>query len=95
VEYDIDVYIALQTVLFLDSPCSCCCTRIQPTANSYPNSLDITLHKLIAYPPGFGLLARFGHLSVDDRPNYGSNESLGMHAVAPKSEQQTMTPVQK
>jgi hypothetical protein len=36
-------------------------------------------------------LAQFGHPSMDDRTNYGSNESLGTHAVAPKSERQTVT----
>jgi hypothetical protein len=95
VEYDIDVRIALQMVPFLNSPGSCCCTRIHPKANSYPNSLDIPLHKLIAYPPGFGLLTRFGRPSVDDKSNYGSNESPGMRVVAPKSERQTMALDQK
>jgi hypothetical protein len=55
-------------------------------ANSCPNSLDIPSHKLVTYPPGFGLLTQFGHQSMDDRPNCGSNESLETHAVAPKSE---------
>jgi hypothetical protein len=59
-------------------------------ANSCPNSLDILSHKPITYPPGFGLLTQFSHLSVDDRLNCGSNESQEIHAVAPKSEQQTV-----
>jgi hypothetical protein len=54
--------------------------------HSYPNSLDILLRKLVAYSPGFGLLTQFGHPSVDDRPNCGSNESPGTRVVAPKSE---------
>jgi hypothetical protein len=52
--------------------------------NSCPNSLDIPSHNPLTYPPGFGSLARFGRPSVDDRPNYGSNESRGTHAVVPK-----------
>jgi hypothetical protein len=54
--------------------------------NSCPNSQDIPSHKPITYPPGFSLLTLFGHPSVDDRPNYGSNESQEMCTVAPKSE---------
>jgi hypothetical protein len=59
--------------------------------NSCPNSLDTPSHKLITYPPGFGLLAQFGHPSMDDRSNYGSNESLVTHEVAPKRKRQTVT----
>jgi hypothetical protein len=55
-------------------------------ANSCPISQDIPSHKPVIYPPGFGLLAQFGHLSVDDRPNCGSNESQEMRAVASKSD---------
>jgi hypothetical protein len=56
--------------------------------NSYPNSLDIPSHKLVTYPPGFGLLVQFGCLSADGRLNCGSNESLGTRAIALKSERQ-------
>jgi hypothetical protein len=55
-------------------------------ANSCPNSMDSPSHMLVTYRLGFGLFSQFGHLSVDDRLNYGSNESLGTCAVAPKSE---------
>jgi hypothetical protein len=78
-------------VPFSDSPGSSCCTRIQPRVSSYPNSLGVPLRKLITYPPGSGLLVQFGSPFVDDRPNYESNESPGMCAVAPKSERQTVT----
>jgi hypothetical protein len=43
---------------------------------------------LLAYLPGFGLLAQFGHLSTGDRLNYESSEFRGMRAIAPKSEGQ-------
>jgi hypothetical protein len=78
-------------VSFLDSPGSFCCTRIQPIVSSYPNSLGVPLRKLVTYPPGSGLLILFGRPSADDRLNYKSNESPGMHAAAPKSERQTAT----
>jgi hypothetical protein len=54
--------------------------------NSCPNSQDIPSHKPITCSLGFGLLAQFGRPSVDDRPNYGPNESQEKHAFAPKSE---------
>jgi hypothetical protein len=66
--------------------------RTLRTANSCPNSLDNPSHKPVTYPLGFGLLAQFGRPSTDDRPNYGSNQSQEMHAVALKSERQTVTP---
>jgi hypothetical protein len=74
-----------------DSLGSCCCTRTLPTANYCPNSLDIPSHKPVTYPRGFGSLAQFGYPSMDDRSNYGSNESRGTRAVAPKSDRQTTT----
>jgi hypothetical protein len=67
---------------FLDS---CCCMKIQPTANSCPNYLDIPSCKLWAYPLEFGLLSQFSHPSVGDRLNYESGESRGTRTVAPKS----------
>jgi hypothetical protein len=60
-------------------------------SNSCPNSLDIPSRKLVTYPPGFYLLVQFGRPSANDRLNYGLNESLGTHAVAPKNERQTTT----
>jgi hypothetical protein len=86
---------ALQMVLFSYSLGSCCCMRTLPRVNSCPKFMDIPLHNLVRYPPGFGLLAQFGCPSADGRPNYGSNESQEMHAVAPKSERQTTTPDQR
>jgi hypothetical protein len=59
--------------------------------NTCPNYQDIPSHKLLAYLPEFDLLSQFVHPSMDDRPNYGSIESQGKHAVVPRSEQQTMT----
>jgi hypothetical protein len=91
VECGINVRIALQTAPFSDSPGSYFCTRTLPTTNFCPNSLDIPSHKPVTYPPGFGLLTQFGHPFMDDRLDYGLNESLGTRAVAPKSERQTMT----
>jgi hypothetical protein len=90
-ECGIDVRIALQMVPSSHSLGSYCCMRTLPTINSCPNSLDTPSHKLVTYPLGFGLLAQFGRLSTDDRLNYGSNESLGAHTVAPKNERQTST----
>jgi hypothetical protein len=67
-----------------------CCKRIWPRVNSDPSFLDVPTHKLLAYLQEFGWLVLFGHLSAGDRPNYGSSESRGTRAVAPKSEWQTM-----
>jgi hypothetical protein len=60
-------------VPYSDSFGSCCCMRTLPMANSCPNSLDIPSHNPVTYPRGFGPLAQFGHPSVDDRLNCGSN----------------------
>jgi hypothetical protein len=51
-------------------------------ANSCPNYQGIPSCKFRAYLLEVGLLAQF----VDDRPKCESSESLGMCAVAPKSE---------
>jgi hypothetical protein len=56
---------------------------------SCPNYLDAPSHMLLAYLPESDSLTLFGHLSAGDRLNYKSNESLGKHAVAPRSGQQT------
>jgi hypothetical protein len=55
-------------------------------ADSCPNSLGVPSHKPSGWLQESGSLAQFGHPSVDDRPNYGSNESRGTRVVAPKSE---------
>jgi hypothetical protein len=63
--------------------------------DSCPNHLDALSHKPLAYLLEFGLLAQFGHLSAGDRLKCGSSESRGTHAIAPKSDRQTMTLDQK
>jgi hypothetical protein len=65
--------------------------QTRPMADSCPNSLGIPLHKRSAYPQEFGLLAQFGHPSVNGRPNCESNEFRETRVVATKSERQTMT----
>jgi hypothetical protein len=59
--------------------------------DSCPNSLGVPSHKPLAYLQEFGLLAQFGRPSMDDRLNYGSNDFRGTCAIAPKSEQQSVT----
>jgi hypothetical protein len=74
---------------------SCCYMRTQSMEDSCPNYQDIPLRKLWAYLLEFDLLPQFSRPSTDDRLNCESSESLGMHAVAPKSEWQTATLNQK
>jgi hypothetical protein len=59
--------------------------------DSCPSYLDVPSRMPLSYPPGFGLLTQFDHPPVGDRPNYRLSESRGIRAVAPKSEQQTVT----
>jgi hypothetical protein len=48
--------------------------KTQPMTDTCPNYLDSPSRILLAYLPGFGLLAQFGNLSVGDRLNYESSE---------------------
>jgi hypothetical protein len=61
--------------------------------NSCPNSQDIPSHKPITCSLGFGLLAQFGRPSVDDRPNYGPNESKRSMQLLPKASDKLRTPI--
>jgi hypothetical protein len=56
--------------------------KTQPMTDTCPNYLDSPSRMLLAYLPGFALLAQFGHPSAGDRLNYESNEFRGTHAVA-------------
>jgi hypothetical protein len=69
--------------------------KTQPMADACPNYLDSPSCMLLSYLPRFGLLAQFGHPSTGDRTNCKSSESLGMRAVAPKSERQNVILDQK
>jgi hypothetical protein len=69
--------------------------KAQPMTDACPNYLDSPSRMLLAYLPGFGLLAQFGHPSAGDRPNCESSEFRGTCAVAPKSERETATLDQK
>jgi hypothetical protein len=40
----------------------------------YPNYLDVLSHKPLTYLLRSGLLAQFGHPSMDDSPNCESSE---------------------
>jgi hypothetical protein len=64
-------------------------------ADFCPNYQDVPSRKPLTNLPESGLLTQFGHLSTCDRPNCGSSESRGTHAITPKSEQQTVTLDQK
>jgi hypothetical protein len=74
VVYDIDIRIALQTVPSSNSLGSYYCMKTQPMADTCPNYLDSPSRMLLAYLPGIGLLAQFGHSSAGDRPNCESSE---------------------
>ncbi len=84
-------HIASQTVPSSDSLHSYCCQKTWHTVDSYPNFLDVSKHKLLAYLQEFGWLTQFDHPSVGDRLNCESSESRGTRAVAPNSERWTAT----
>jgi hypothetical protein len=63
--------------------------------DSCPTCPDTPLNRFKAYPLESNLLTPSGHLSEDDKLNYGSDGFLGKHAVAPRSGQQTETHDQK
>jgi hypothetical protein len=59
--------------------------KTQPMVDACPNYLDSPSHMLLAYIPGFGLLAQFDHPFVVDRPTVNQVSLKGHVQLLPKA----------